>query len=149
MAMRDTDPFFWIPPNWESVAQLTVRLRSVLDTLHRECFDRRVVIVCHGEVMSAFRFLLERMSIERWAELQSSKKPGDKIFNCQVLHYTRRDPATNLLAPHLDWVTSISPADEANTGDGWQKIVRKRFSNEELLQAAEQVGHLFPDHEGY
>lgn len=149
MAMRDTDPFFWIPPNGESVAQLTVRLRSVLDTLHRECSDRRVVIVCHGEVMLAFRFLLERMSIEQWVQLQKSNKPGEKIFNCQVFHYTRRDPQSGELSAHLDWMSSISPADPTNNGDGWQKIARKRFSDAELLQAAEQVEHLFPGHEGY
>ncbi len=149
MEMRDTDPFFWIPPNGESVAQLTVRLRSVLDTLHRECTDRRVVIVCHGEVMSAFRFLLERMSIDKWAQLQKSSKPGEKIFNCQVFHYTRRNPDSSELSPHLDWMRSISPADESNSGDGWQKITRKRFSNDELLEAADQVGHLFPEREGY
>lgn len=149
MQVRDTDPFYWIPPNGESIAQLTLRLRPLFNTLHRECFDKRVVIVCHGEVMWALRFILERMSIQRWAELENSKAPGVKIYNCQVLHYTRMNPETGALSDRLDWMRSVSPADTKNSGVGWEPIVRKRFSNAELLAMAEQVPMLFPEHEGY
>lgn len=149
MRSRDTDPFYWVPPNGESIAQLTVRLRPLLGTLHRECADKKVVIVCHGEVMWAWRFVLERMSVQRWAELERSKEPGVKIFNCQILHYTRRNPKTGMLSDHLDWMRSVSPADMTNSGTGWKDIVRKRFSNEDLLAIAEEVPMLFPDQEGY
>ncbi len=149
LRVRDTDPFYWVPPNGESIAQVTIRLRSVLDTLHRECSEKKVVIVCHGEVMAAFRFILERMTIESWTEFKSSTKPGDKIYNCQILHYTRKDPESGDLAPHLDWLNSISPTDETNSSNGWMKIVRHRYTGEQLLQSAESVAPLFPDHEGY
>lgn len=143
--IHDTDPFYWIPPNGESIAHLTNRLRPILNTLHRECADKRVIIVCHGEVMSAFRFILERMTIDRWMEVRQSNKPGDKIHNCQVLHYSRRDPKTGALADHLDWLRSISPADMTNTSKGWEHIVRPRFTNDDLLSAAQKIQPLFPD----
>jgi NAD+ kinase len=149
LRVKDTDPFYWIPPNGESIAQLTNRLRPILNTLHRECSDKRVVIVCHGEVMWAFRFILERMSIDRWQGLEGSREPGVKIFNCQVLHYTRRNPGSGKLADHLDWLRSVSPADPSNSGPGWETIKRHRYSNVELLAQAEQVKPLFPDHKGY
>lgn len=146
---RDTDPFYWIPPNGESIAQVTNRLRPILNTLHRECSDKRVVIVCHGEVMRAFRFVLERMSVEGWVALENSKRPGDDIYNCQILHYSRRNPETGELADHLDWKRSISPADPSNDGPGWEVVKRHRFSNQELLAQVKAVEHIFPDHPGY
>lgn len=149
-AMRDTDTYYWIPPSGESIAMVVHRLRtSIVDTLHRECSSSRVIIVCHGEVMWAFRALLERMTVERWTQLEASKEPGAKIFNCQILHYTRRDPATGALADRQNWMRSVSPADPSNDGRDWETIVRPRFSNEQLLQVAEAVPHLFPDHVGY
>lgn len=80
LEMRLIEPFFWRPPNGESFAELCLRLDRVLHTLHRECADKRVVIVCHGEVMRAFRVLLERMSQQRFKELYTSKSKEDGIL---------------------------------------------------------------------
>lgn len=145
---RDTDSFFWIPPNGESIAQLTTRLRPLFDTLHRECSDKRVIIVCHGEVMWALRFILERMPIGRWIELETSDEPGVKINNCQILHYTRRNPKTGELDAYLNWMRSISPSNPSNNGPGWEAIVRKRFSDEELKNTVTKVKPLFGKSEG-
>lgn len=149
MRLRDTDPFYWIPPNGESIAELTLRLRPLLGTFARECSDKRVVVVCHGEVMWGWRFLLERMSVDGWTEQQRSKQPGAKMHNCQVLHYSRRDPVSGELSDHLDWMRSVSPADASNDGPGWQQIRRPRYSNKELLAIAQGAPPLFPGEEGY
>ncbi len=141
--IKERDPFYWIPPNGESIAQLTVRLRTLFDTLHRECSEMRVIVVCHGEVMWALRFMLERMSTERWMELELSQDPGVRIYNCQVLHYTRQNPATGTLSTHLDWMRSVCPNQPANNGPGWVKIERETFSDAELLAQAEKAPHLF------
>lgn len=140
---RTGDSFYWVPPNGESIAQLTVRLRSLFDSLHRECFDKRVVVVCHGEVMWGLRFMLERMSTNQWMKLESSQAPGIKIYNCQILHYTRRNPETGELSSHLDWMRSECPQNPKNSGPGWQRIVRQRFTDAELLAAVEVSPHLF------
>lgn len=143
LRFRDTDPFYWIPPNGESMAQLTRRLLPFFDTLHRECFDKRVIVVCHGEVMWALRTMIERMSVDRWMKLLATPKPGDRIFNCQILHYSRRNPETGQLANHLDWLRSVCPATPSNSSPSWEKIIRPRYTNEELLASVNTVQPLF------
>lgn len=141
--LKDTDPFYWVPPNGESIAQLTVRLRNLFNTLHRECSDMRVVVVCHGEVMWAFRQMIERMPVAKWAELEHSQDPKDKIHNCQILHYTRRHPATGELSGHLDWMRSVCPWDESLSSNEWQKVKRQHFSDEQLMKFVDKVPPLF------
>jgi NAD+ kinase len=146
LVTRDTDPFYWIPPNGESIAQMTVRLRQLFDTLHRECFDKRVVVVCHGEVMLAFRQLIERMPLDVWIENGDQEKhPQNRINNCQIFHYTRRNPETGELVGRIEWFRSVCPWDESLSSNAWRHIKRKRFNNEELLEISQRVEPLFPD----
>ncbi len=138
MKMRKIEPFFWRPPNGESFAELCLRLDRVLLTLHRECSDMRVVIVCHGEVMRAFRVLLERMSQQRFKEVYLSKEKEDGIYNCEVWHYTRRDPETDEIKDHANWMRRIRTNESPIWETGWQKIERPKYSNKELLRIVEE-----------
>ncbi|MBI3984210.1 histidine phosphatase family protein [Candidatus Microgenomates bacterium] len=141
--LRETDPFYWIPPNGESMAQMTVRLRNLFNTLHRECAEMKVLVVCHGEVMWAFRQMVERLPLGKWAKLEQSKSPQDKIHNCQIIHYTRRNPKTGKLSQRLDWMRSVCPWDEALSSNNWQTINRRRFSDVELKAFVERTKPLF------
>lgn len=125
--------FYWRPPNGESMADLCMRIDRVLQTLHRECSGKRVIIVSHGEVMWAFRVRLERMTQERWHELEISTDPLDRMNNGQILHYTRRDPRTGTVAEHLNWMRSICPTNPEWSRLEWMPIARPAFSNEQLL----------------
>jgi NAD+ kinase len=138
LRMRDIEPFFWGPPNGETFADVCLRLDRVLYTLHRECTDKRVIIVCHGEVMWAFRVLLERMPQLTFKELHLSKRPEERIQNWPVLHYTRRDPVTRKLAGHANWMRMIRPTDTPAKHFGWQPILRPRFSNAQLHEIVKQ-----------
>jgi NAD+ kinase len=129
---REVEPFFWRPPNGESFADLCLRVDRVLQTLHRECDDKRVLIVCHGEVMRAFQVRLERMSQTRFKEIISRKLRRDAIYNCQVVHYSRRNPLTGQLGKYADWVRSVCPSEPFWESE-WQKIERPTYSNEDLL----------------
>lgn len=131
---RGIEPFFWRPPNGESFAELCLRVDRVLHTLHRECSDKRVVIVCHGEVMRAFQIRLERMSQVRFRELIFSEKPEDRIYNCQIMHYTRREGGSGKIYPHADWVRMIRPTEDPIWDTGWRTIERPRYSNGDLLE---------------
>lgn len=131
--------FYWQPPSGITIADLCMRLEDIFDTLHRECNDKNVIIVCHGEVMWAFRIRLERLLPEEYLVLDESENPFDRIHNCQVIHYTRRDPVTGRLSPYLDWMRSVCPTDLSLSDSGWRKIIRKKYTNEELL---EQVGKI-------
>ena len=141
---QDVEPFFWRPPNGESFAQLCLRVDRALDTLHRECSDKRVIIVCHGEVMWAFRIRLERMSQVRFRELHFSQRSEDRIHNCQILHYTRRDVVTGRLGKYANWMRMIRPTAQPVWVTPWQEIVRPRYSNQELLAVVERTPAMVP-----
>jgi NAD+ kinase len=135
---REVEPFFWKPPNGESFLELCLRVDRVLHTLHRECSDKRVIIVCHGEVMRAFQVRLERMSQNRFKTLTFSDEPVNRIYNCQIMHYTRRDPWKGNLAKHANWVRTVRVSDNIWT-TCWGKILRPTYSNKELLEEIERV----------
>lgn len=137
LRMRTIEPFFWRPPNGESLAEVCLRLDRVLLTLHRECSEKRVIVVCHGDVIRAFRVLLERMPQQRFKELYLSKEKKDGVFNCEVLHYTRRDPETGEISEYANWMRRVRPTDSPIWTTGWQKIERPRYSNDDLLKIVE------------
>jgi NAD+ kinase len=136
---RQVQPFFWRPPNGESFLQLCMRVDRVLDTLHRECSDKRVIVVCHGEVIRAFQMRLERLSQERFKELTFTQHHELRIHNCQIVHYSRRHPTTERLESNANWKQAVRPSDVPLWQTSWERIVRPRFSNMQLQEEAEQV----------
>lgn len=117
----------------ESIPQLCLRFKvDFLAHLARECPNGHVIAVCHGHVMRAAQLELEQLGHDDFIRLDTSKKPADKIRNCQILWYTRRDPETGVIGPKLVAVRSVSPT-EPGCDYGWRRIVRKKYSNSELL----------------
>jgi NAD+ kinase len=140
---RDIDSFYWSPPNGESMAQLCLRVDRTIDTFHRECEGKPVIVVCHGEVMWAYRMRLERMSLEYYHQLDKSREPLDRIHNCQILHYTRVNPNNpEEVAPYLKWMRSSCPWDISLSSHEWVEITRSGLSNAQLLERAEQYPRL-------
>lgn len=131
------DPFYWTPPNGESIAQLCLRIDRVLQTLHRECSDKRVLVVGHGLVMWAFIVRIERLTPTQFLEREQSADIAGRIRNCQIIHYTRRDPKTNQLSDRVGWVRSVCPWDKTPSIMDWRSIQRPTFTNEELREAVE------------
>ncbi len=144
LKMRSIEPFFWRPPNGESFMSLCMRIDRVLLTLHRECSGyENVILVCHGEVMRGFQVRLERPSQQRFRELVSSDDPADRIHNCEIMHYTRKDPNSGKIHPYAKWVRKIRPAETPFWDSGWKEIHRPRHSNEGLLVEVNQVPAFF------
>ena len=139
---RDRDGLYWAPPGGENMANLCLRVDRVIQTLHRECAGKKIVVVCHGEVMWAFRLRLERMTQAKYWELDISKNPRNRIHNCQVLHYTRRDPQFGNLVDHLNWFRSVCPWDMNLSLNNWVQIERKKFSNQDLLNEIKKIPRL-------
>lgn len=133
---QSVEPFFWHPPNGESSIQMCLGVDQVLAMLRRRYSGKRVIIVCHGGVMWAFRRVLERMSRERFKELYLSGDSDSTIYNCQILHYSRRDPLTGTIGKHADWLRMVRPTVDPVWDTGWCKVERPRYSNEELLEVA-------------
>lgn len=139
---RKINAFYWHPPDGESIADVDLRLRSILNTLHRETSDKRVIMVVHGELMWALRYRLERMSIDEWITLDNSKDAKDEIHNCQIIQYSRKEPKTGKLMAHYEWMRSVCPWDESLSSNAWQPIKRRLLSNSDLLSEAEAVKRL-------
>jgi NAD+ kinase len=136
---------FYAPwPDGESMAEVCDRLRNnIIGTLHREMSNKRVIIVSHGDIMRAFRVIFERMTADMYHAIDTEDPPDFKIGNGQILHYTRIDPADpKHILPHLGWVRSINPFDPAYAGHDWKKIVRKQYTNVELMALAERSERL-------
>jgi broad specificity phosphatase PhoE len=136
---KATSPFYWRPPNGESMADVCARLVGILHSLRHECAEGRAILVCHGEAIGAFRAKLEQMSqmdYERW-----STDPGEKIANGEVIHYTRRDPEGGAIAAHLEWRRSIVPGDDSRSKP-WERIRRPRYDADGLLAASQDVPRL-------
>lgn len=137
LARRQLDGHFWIPPNGESMATVCLRVDRIFDTLHRECDGKRVIMVDHGETILAKRMRLERLTQEQLKRLEESDDDKDRIHNGQILHYTRRNPETGEILPYLGWMRSVCPWDETKSRNTWEPIVRKKFTNAELLATVE------------
>jgi NAD+ kinase len=135
------DPFYWTPPNGESIAQLCLRIDRVLQTLHRECSGKRVVLVCHGLVIWAFMVRIERLTPVQY--LQRSADPPWGIHNCQIVHYSRLSPESGEVGGVVDWVRSICPWKEEGQSQ-WRKICRPKFTNDQLLEAIGEFPRILP-----
>jgi len=128
--IQKIDALYWRPPGGESIADVGLRVRDLLDTFHRECAGQTVIVVTHGEFMSAARARLGYLSDEEW--VQGDSDPSQKLFNTHVLHYSRRNPQTGEIEKYANWQRSICPWKE-ETDTGWTRVVRRRYTNEELL----------------
>lgn len=147
MRQRKGEPFFWRPPNGESIAEMCLRIDRVLHTLHRECGDKRVIIVCHGEVMRGFKLRIERTSQAQFKKALLEKCPSEHtIYNGEIWHYTRRDPETGRLTPHIGWWRRFRPTDPATSSTlaAWREIKRPKFSNEDLLAQVSEIPVMVP-----
>eukprot|EP01012_Entosiphon_sulcatum_P008670 TRINITY_DN14756_c0_g1_i1.p1 TRINITY_DN14756_c0_g1~~TRINITY_DN14756_c0_g1_i1.p1 ORF type:complete len:526 (+),score=98.81 TRINITY_DN14756_c0_g1_i1:589-2166(+) len=113
--------------------------------LHRECADRKVIAVCHGEVMWAFRARIERMTQIEYRKMEDARLVKDHLHNCQIVHYTRKNPYTGEIAPSFMWMRSICPWDLTRCNAEWQLVNRPVFSNAELLAETDQYPRLIAD----
>jgi broad specificity phosphatase PhoE len=136
---RRMSALFWEPPNGESIANVCeTRVFRMLDTLHRECSDKRVIMVLHGDLMMAFRIVLEHLSPQQFAEIDCSRDPLDRIHNGQVIEYTRRNPETGRLDHACRWMRSVNPTDLSTSRNVWQPIAGETYSNAQLLALAQR-----------
>lgn len=133
----ELDRFLSIPAGGgESVAALCLRLKAdMIAHIARDYSSMRVIMVCHGHVMRALQLELLQLGHDDFLRLDQSENPKEKIHNCQVMWYTRRDPATGRVhGSRLYAWRSLSPDNPEETDTGWVKIERKRLTNDELRE---------------
>ncbi len=93
LARMRTGKFSYRPPKGESWADVTHRLRGVVDALHG-CAHQRVLIVTHQVVVLCLRYLLENLTV---AQLMAIDKKAD-VANCALTHYQLRTAGLTLVA---------------------------------------------------
>lgn len=140
-ALKENDPLYWTPPAGESIANVAEnRVRNLLDTLHRECNGKNVLLVTHGDFIWATRLTLERWSDEEF--LKRDNDPNERIKNCEVFQYSRINPITGAYADKLKWIRRGYPNDDGTvTVTGWYGFERPTYTNEELLTRAKEYTH--------
>lgn len=128
MEQRKKNRWYWRPPNGESLADVSNRLTMSLNTVARDIPDGRCIFTCHGEVMLCGVAKMERRRAAGFAG--RAHQEIERIDNCEVIWYTRRDPETKLVQPHHGWVCRAVPW----KGDGvvWQPVERAGLSNDDL-----------------
>jgi NAD+ kinase len=137
--LRNRHRFYGAYPDGESMAEVCLRLDRILETLGRECDARRVIMVCHGNVIWGYRMLIERMTPYTYHRLDSGGHPELQIHNGQIFHYSRRNPSNDNLAAHYFWRRTVRPASDDPVDESWQRIIRPSFSNEDL---ASELAHI-------
>ena len=133
---RALSPFYWRPPNGESIAEVSARLLGLLERLRRDCPTGRALLVCHGELIGAFKARVEDMSQRDY--LSWSTDPEEKIANGEVIHYTRRDPETGAISDRLAWRRTAVPQDESRS-QAWCHIDVNRYDAAGLLAAVDEA----------
>lgn len=143
--MRKVEPFFWAPPEGETFNALIIRLRDFISSLGRGSVEaENAVVVCHGEVMKAFRIIFTEMTIREYAEMEFSSDPVKRIHNCQIDHYSRRNPETGALSHRLEWSRVYRPSEEeVDLSARWAHHPHRRFKSGDLLLEALHLAEPF------
>jgi broad specificity phosphatase PhoE len=139
------DPLYWAPPNGESLLEVCERRSLFHGTLHRfqEKYPTRpVVCFTHGEYMWAGRYLIMRSTVEEFDALDRSKNPLDRCHNCQIWHYSRKDPHTGIVSEDFCWFRSICPWDQSLSTNVWQPIERHPLTIDDLRRQVDAVPRL-------
>lgn len=143
--MRQVEPFFWSPPDGEDFNNLVMRIRNFITSMDRVEINENVVVVCHGEVMKAFRIVFTHMKPWEYADMEFSKESLQRIHNCQIDHYSRRDPEKHEVSRRLEWLQVYRPAEGQGIVIPWHNLPQKRMSSDELLAIAGKLSKDLPD----
>ena len=136
---------YFAPSGGESLASVIIRVDLILAYLNGRYPGRRVLMVCHGELMWAFRLRFERLSQLRYREMQAENCAQQKIQNGQIIVYSRRCPETGTLHKHFRFMRFVCPWDISRSGgDGWFPIERSGgLTGAELLRQARSFPRIY------
>jgi len=131
------DGFYFCAPGGESIAQCIQRVDVWLNELQKTCSGLRVLAVCHGNILKALIIRLERLNQTDWTKFEHDD--AYKTFNCQVIHFSRRNPFTGEIHSKFAWVKSVCPVKLDRSKNEWRSLSRVTLTNEEILSIVEQT----------
>lgn len=133
-SIKNAFAWYWKPAGGESLSTgVRSRVNSILTHLSRMDGAEAVLGVCHGEFISTFQFVIERMTPHEWVERESNSYYS--IRNGSVVEYTRVDPNNpENVKNFYHWGRVYNPNNPAlsqNNGE-WYKIPRKTYTMKEM-----------------
>lgn len=136
---KDRNRYLYRPTGGESLGDVELRVREVLGSLAREMEGRRVLCVTHEDVIWAFRYRLEKMTIKAYL---AEHEEGAEVPNGGILHFTRERPDGSL----DDRFHRVRLVDPSGTGGwDWTIIERAAESDKELMAEVELYQQLWGD----
>jgi NAD+ kinase len=129
-------PYYWRPPNGESLIDVSARLKLWLGTITRYGKNKKILAVCHGEAIHALRIELERVSEAQFLEIEKMK--SFPTPNCAIVHYTREQEDGSLADKIVRRRTIIN----CQPGE-FTQIDRRKYSSEDLLDIVERHPVIF------
>lgn len=135
LKLRKDQAFFWRPTDGETLQDVFLRIRDITASLHRDCSDKKVLIVSHGETMWVWRTVLERLMPMELRNLMLSDDDRIWIHNCRLIEYTRLNE-DGTLAPRFVRMRFVNPGspDDPDTNWDWHEIPRRKWSHQDLLE---------------
>ena len=126
---------YFAPSGGESLASVIIRVDLILAYLNGRYPGRRVLMVCHGELMWAFRLRFEKLNQIQYRDMADVARGDERIHNGSVLRFSRQDPASGAIHDHFRFMQLATPwhADEAKRRPQWRTFVPHSYSNGELL----------------
>ncbi len=127
-----------IPGGGESIAHMRQRGARIFARLSRRFPNGTAILGSHGDFIWGCRMDLEHITMAKFLKMRESKNPFDRIHNCQVIQYSRVNPNNGEVANYYKWMRSVCPSDLSLSSNVWMPIVRRKFTNEELLVEADK-----------
>ncbi|NCU37731.1 histidine phosphatase family protein [Candidatus Saccharibacteria bacterium] len=142
---KKENPLFARLDNGESLMDVNARVRDMQGTLHREYPDGKVLMVTHGDLMSAWLYEIAYMLPEEF-------EAHDREFrftNCTIMDFTRVNPHDSEdERTRITWMRIVhtTDPDASPNGGKWVELTKhRRYTPAELLQQVEIAGTLLPD----
>lgn len=136
----DDEPLPPLPRGKESVPASFARFDAFLGRLSAQLAGRRVLLVLHRHVMVGLRIMIERIP-RMWVQDAFLERLEEQASNAAVVHYTRRDPSTGDMRPHVGWVRMFRPCDGGEQPE-WTAIHRPTFVAGDLAAMVESIPRL-------
>ncbi len=130
--------FYRKTPNGESRLDLGLRWDRIMLSLSQRHSEHRVVIVAHETIIESGLIRRLHWSIEEFYKWKELNDPKTKVHNCQIIHFTRRNPETGQVIDKVRWWRSVCPWQLELTPGHWQKIEPHRYSSKDLLDQAKK-----------
>ncbi len=139
------EPFYWRAQGGETMAEVCERVATFVEYLRANHTDTQVIVVCHGEVMWAFRIVLENLTVDEFKRLHFSDDKLDAIYNCQVIQYSGYHYTNGVSGRDRTRMRKIRPTEDPVWISDWEVIHPVTFSNEELLAEAHRHEPFFKE----